>query len=172
MTHYLYFEDPTLWLRPETCYVLLDILKGVIRDPNGTGARFSDLLPHVELAGKTGTTNEYNDGWFVGASPKYTVGVWVGFDQESSLGPQEVGSRTAMPIWASIMKELHSDIKENLTFQKPESIKILPMDPNTGQINPPHRKVIWQALRPEDLERWEKQNATPSPDQNLQDEFE
>jgi penicillin-binding protein 1A len=56
------------------------------------------------VAGKTGTTNDFTDAWFVGFSPATTCGVWVGFDEKKSLGAKETGAKTALPIWMDFMK--------------------------------------------------------------------
>ena len=68
----------------------------------GTGAAVSQL--NHPLGGKTGTTSEYTDAWFLGFSPSVTCGVWVGFDSRESLGEKETGARAALPIWITFMK--------------------------------------------------------------------
>jgi penicillin-binding protein 1A len=105
----IFFKDPEQLISPQTAYLMNSILSGVIRDPNGTAARAAPEIP-FEVAGKTGSTNDYVDGWFVGYSPLYTTGVWVGFDQEKTLGPSEVGGRTALPVWIDVMKSLHKKL--------------------------------------------------------------
>jgi penicillin-binding protein 1A len=61
-------------------------------------------LLQYPLAGKTGTTNDFTDAWFIGFSPSTTAGVWVGYDEKKSLGPKETGARAALPIWMDFMK--------------------------------------------------------------------
>ena len=56
------------------------------------------------LAGKTGTTNDFTDAWFVGFSPSITTGVWIGYDEKKTLGAKETGARAALPIWMDFMK--------------------------------------------------------------------
>ena len=56
------------------------------------------------LGGKTGTTNDFTDAWFIGFSPSITCGVWVGFDEKKSLGAKETGAKAALPIWMDYMK--------------------------------------------------------------------
>ena len=56
------------------------------------------------IAGKTGTTNDFTDAWFVGFSPSITCGVWIGYDEKKSLGSKETGARAALPIWMDFMK--------------------------------------------------------------------
>jgi penicillin-binding protein 1A len=57
----------------------------------------------LPLAGKTGTTNDFTDAWFVGFSPSVTAGVWIGYDEKKSLGAKETGARAALPIWMEFM---------------------------------------------------------------------
>ncbi|HEV2351189.1 MAG TPA: PBP1A family penicillin-binding protein [Terriglobia bacterium] len=83
----------------------LSMLREVIN--SGTGVRAKALKRPV--AGKTGTTNEFSDAWFIGFSPSLTAGVWVGFDNHNSLGPREEGARVALPIWMSFMGDALKD---------------------------------------------------------------
>ncbi|HWU42815.1 MAG TPA: penicillin-binding transpeptidase domain-containing protein, partial [Bdellovibrio sp.] len=83
----LFFEDPDQLIKPTTAFVMTSLLRGVIEDKKGTGARARIL--GREVAGKTGTTNNYYDAWFIGYSPQIATGVWVGFDKEKSLGKGE-----------------------------------------------------------------------------------
>jgi penicillin-binding protein 1A len=75
------------------------MLEGVVQ--HGTAVAATKLK--VPLAGKTGTTNDFTDAWFVGFSPSMTAGVWVGYDEKKSLGAKETGARTALPIWIQFM---------------------------------------------------------------------
>ena len=70
--------------------------------PHGTGAAAAQLKH--PLGGKTGTTSDYTDAWFLGFSPSVTCGVWVGYDSRQSLGDKETGARAALPIWMDVMK--------------------------------------------------------------------
>ncbi len=87
----------------ETAFIMTDLLEGVIKE--GTGRRAYNLNSLAPVAGKTGTTNDFTDAWFVGFSPRITTAVWVGKDNHKSLGRKEAGSRAALPIWISFMKE-------------------------------------------------------------------
>ena len=80
---------------------MTSILEGVIQ--RGTGKRLKDL--NLQLAGKTGTTNKNTDTWFIGFSSNYVIGIYVGYDEPSSLGRYETGSRTAMPIFKNFVIE-------------------------------------------------------------------
>jgi penicillin-binding protein 1A len=83
----------------------LSMLREVIN--SGTGQRAKALKR--PLAGKTGTTNEFSDAWFIGFSPSLTCGVWVGFDDHQTLGPHEEGAKVALPIWMSFMGDALKD---------------------------------------------------------------
>jgi len=91
--------EPKQTLSPEISYVLTDMLKNVIQ--SGTGRAAAKLGHHV--AGKTGTTSDFRDAWFIGYTPSLIAGVWVGYDDFRSLGDKETGARTALPIWLSFM---------------------------------------------------------------------
>jgi penicillin-binding protein 1A len=84
----------------ETARTMMQLLQAVVR--MGTGARASQL--NHPLGGKTGTTNNYTDAWFIGFSPSVTCGTWIGFDTRQSLGDKETGARAALPIWMDFMK--------------------------------------------------------------------
>jgi len=83
-----------------TARIMTSMLEGVVK--HGTGYAASKL--NHPLAGKTGTTNDFTDAWFVGFSPSITCGVWVGYDEKKTLGNRETGSEAALPIWIDFMK--------------------------------------------------------------------
>jgi len=114
-----------------TAYIMSTLLQGVVQD--GTATILKKIVGRPDIAGKTGTTNEYVDAWFVGFSPDFSCGVWVGFDSEVSLGDQETGGRAAAPIWGSFMKEVLRDrpVKD---FQAPASVEFRRIDPRTGLV--------------------------------------
>jgi len=90
-----------------TARLEVSMLREVIN--SGTAARASALARAHPLAGKTGTTNEFSDAWFLGFSPSLACGVWVGFDDHRSLGPKEEGARAALPTWMEFMGEALKD---------------------------------------------------------------
>ncbi|HET9368643.1 MAG TPA: penicillin-binding transpeptidase domain-containing protein, partial [Vicinamibacterales bacterium] len=92
--------EPHEAIRADTAYVMTDLMQGVIR--HGTAASAASL--DWPLGGKTGTTDDYTDAWFVGFDPEITVGVWIGFDQKRPIGTNETGTVAALPIWMDIMK--------------------------------------------------------------------
>ena len=84
----------------ETARTMMTLLKAVVTQ--GTGTAAGQL--HHPLGGKTGTTNDYTDAWFVGFSPGVTCGTWIGFDNRQSLGEKETGARAALPMWMDFMR--------------------------------------------------------------------
>lgn len=126
----IFFEDPNQLIRPQTAYVMTSILKGVVEDPNGTGGRARAL--GREVAGKTGSSNNYYDAWFIGYTPQISTGVWVGFDNEQTLGRGEVGGRSALPIWLEYMKAAHEKLPA-VTFPVPQGIVFTDVDIQTGK---------------------------------------
>lgn len=115
-------------ISPQTAYIMTNLLKGVVQ--NGTGSRAQAL--GRPCAGKTGTTNNYVDAWFIGYTPEIVTGVWVGFDEGNQpLGENETGSQAALPIWVQFMKEALKH-KEVLDFPVPEGIVFVNIDSKTG----------------------------------------
>jgi penicillin-binding protein 1A len=119
--------SPEQAISKETAYVVTNILEDVIQ--RGTGRRARVIGRPV--AGKTGTTNEFTDAWFVGFTPNLTAGVWVGFDNNRSLGNRESGGRAALPIWVSFMKNSLS-LLPVVSFSIPENIVYARIDRDTG----------------------------------------
>jgi len=97
--------QPKAVISPETAYIITNILEDVILHGTGRNARALGR----PAAGKTGTTDNYTDAWFIGYTPSYVAGVWVGCDDCSPLGKRETGGRAAAPIWLSFMKEALKD---------------------------------------------------------------
>ncbi|MEW6213693.1 MAG: PBP1A family penicillin-binding protein [Nitrospirota bacterium] len=116
-------------ISPETAFLITSMMEDVVK--YGTGWRAKALGRPV--AGKTGTTNEYRDAWFIGYTPDLLAAVWVGFDDMRPLGPQETGARAASPIWVSFMKNVLSGEPEE--FPIPEGIVSYPIDPSTGLLS-------------------------------------
>jgi penicillin-binding protein 1A len=114
---------------PQVAYLMNRALSGVIR--HGTGQTAGQVLAHT-LAGKTGTTDDYTDAWFVGYSPRLVVGVWVGYDEPRSLGDNETGGRAALPIWIEFMRRALTGVPDE-PFPVPTGITTVPIDPRTGK---------------------------------------
>jgi penicillin-binding protein 1A len=113
---------------PQVAYLMNQALSGVIQ--RGTGRAAGGTLEHT-LAGKTGTTDDNSDAWFVGYSPHLVVGVWVGYDEPRSLGEDETGARAALPIWIEFMRRALADVPDR-PFPVPPGISTAPIDPRTG----------------------------------------
>lgn len=116
-------------ISPKTAYLMTHLLRDVIQ--RGTGWRAKSLGRPV--AGKTGTTDHFQDAWFIGYTPDIMTGVWVGFDEEKSLGENETGARAACPIWVQFMSAIMKD-REIKEFEVPEGIEFMMVDSDTGQI--------------------------------------
>ncbi|MBR1605056.1 MAG: penicillin-binding protein 1A [Alphaproteobacteria bacterium] len=128
-----------------SAYQMVSILEGVaIR---GTGARLRALNRH--LAGKTGTTNDNKDGWFIGFSPDLVVGTYVGFDDPRTLGKVETGASVALPIFYNIMEQALKNTPDE-PFRIPEGIKLVRINHKTGKLaSPSDKEVIFEAIKPD-----------------------
>ena len=120
-----------------TAFLVTHMLEGVVK--YGTGWRVKAL--NRPVAGKTGTTNNLFDAWFMGYTPEYITGVWVGFDDEAPLGKSETGSRAASPIWLGFMQQILAD-KPPQIFEVPEGIVFTKIDADTGLLPVPESKNI------------------------------
>jgi penicillin-binding protein 1A len=114
-------------LDEQTAYIMTSMMQDVVK--RGTGWRAKALKRPV--AGKTGTTNEYRDAWFLGFTMDMIAGVWVGYDDMRPLGNGETGSRAASPIWVDFMKSISANY-EPRDFPMPEGITTRMIDPGTG----------------------------------------
>jgi len=124
-------------ISPQTAFLATSMLEDVVK--SGTGWRAKALKRSV--AGKTGTTNEYNDAWFIGYTPELATSVWVGFDNMRTLGENETGSKAAAPIWVSFMKQALAEMsvfdrdtrrERGGNFPIPDGIVTAVIDPETG----------------------------------------
>ncbi len=130
-------------ISPETAYIMISLLKGVVQ--NGTGWRAKAL--GRSCGGKTGSTNNHMDAWFVGFTPDIITGCWVGFDEERDLGNHETGSRAAAPIWLQFMQEILRD-KEIREFPVPEGIVFVKIDRKTGLLpTPESTSIIFESFK-------------------------
>ncbi|WP_206378279.1 penicillin-binding protein 1A [Sneathiella limimaris] len=151
---------------PATAYQVVSMLEGVVQ--RGTGSVIYRTIKNKPLAGKTGTTNDGKDAWFVGFSPDLAVGVYVGFDQPKSLGPREGGGGVAAPIFRDFMVEALAD-EPAIPFRVPEGIRLVRVKADTGlPAQPGDRGVILEAFKVTDqistdgpvLDGSENSNAT------------
>lgn len=119
----------------ETAYVITNILEDVVQ--RGTAKKAKAIGRPV--AGKTGTTNEFTDAWFIGFTPNLAAGVWVGFDDNRPLGDREAGGTAALPIWISFMEEALSHFPV-APFSIPDNIVYAKIDRETGLLAPEEEK--------------------------------
>ncbi len=116
-----------------TAYVMLNILRGVVQRGTGQSARSLGW----PLGGKTGTVDDFTDGWFIGFDPDITVGVWVGFDRKRSLGNSQDGATVALPIWREFMGAYIEDRQAPNGFVLPNNIVFVTVDRTTGEVAEP-----------------------------------
>jgi len=136
----------------QTARTMMTLFRAVTA--HGTGAAVAQL--NHPLGGKTGTTSDYTDAWFLGFSPSVTCGVWVGFDSRQSLGEKETGARAALPIWMQIMKvaiagkddERFPGDVEDSTIQKASLVHPAPLIPQPGSAASPRQPITRQAPSP------------------------
>jgi len=127
----LFFDDEEQLMKPTTAFLTTSILQAAVMDPKATGLRASNLGRPV--AGKTGTSNDEYDAWFIGYTPQITTGVWVGYLTEKSLGAGEGGGRSALPIWLEYMRDAHVDM-EKKDFKVPSGIMFANIDNQSGRL--------------------------------------
>ncbi|MFH0823735.1 MAG: PBP1A family penicillin-binding protein [Pseudomonadota bacterium] len=132
-------------MSPQTAYIMTDLLRGGIR--SGTGAGMAKYLTRKDIGGKTGTTNNVEDAWFIGFNPDYCAGVWVGFDEKRPMGAGEEGGRAALPVWGHFMKEILKD-KTQKEFPVPPQITFMDVmtfagAPNEGTVPKTVREPVY-----------------------------
>ena len=131
----------------QTAYQMTSILEGTIK--RGTAKGLKDL--NLDLGGKTGTTNKNTDTWFIGFSSNYVIGIYVGYDEPSSLGRYETGSRTAMPIFKNFVINAVKKDKAR-PFKIPQGIKMLVVNYKTGErASYSDESIIIEAFKEKDL---------------------
>jgi penicillin-binding protein 1A len=129
---------------PASVYQVVAMLEGVVQ--RGTGRRIAEL--GRPLAGKTGTTNNNTDTWFIGFTPDLAVGVFVGFDEPKTLGPKDTGSNVAAPVFKTFMRDALAD-QPIIPFRTPPEIRLVRINAETGQLaRPGDRRVFLEAFKP------------------------
>ncbi len=140
---------------PRTTYQMVSILEGVVQ--RGTGKRMKDI--GFPLAGKTGTTSDSKDAWFVGFTPDLVCGVYVGFDDPKPLGSHETGASVAIPVFQQFMTAAMKD-KPAIPFRVPPGLRMVRVNPETETLSTPSdSKAIWEAFIP----GTEPQEGRPAP---------
>lgn len=137
-------KPPRRVISPETAYLITNIMESVVQE--GTGWRAKAL--NRPSAGKTGTTNDLKDAWYIGYIPQLACVSWVGYDQERPLGKSETGSQAAAPAWVAFMQEAVKQYPR-ANFKVPDSIEFHPIDPKKGLLlAEDDDKAIYEAFAP------------------------
>jgi penicillin-binding protein 1A len=153
-------------ISPQNAFIMTHLLQGVVQ--HGTGQRAKVLGRPV--AGKTGTSSDYSDAWFIGYTPSLLAGVWVGFDDKTSLGKNETGARAALPIWISFMDQALRNTPIE-TPKPPKGITFIKVNIETGlPTNGDPSETITEAFidssipgEKEDREKEKSSSGTPVP---------
>ena len=161
-------ENPLSVIPEDTAYLINSILHAVVKE--GTGRKVRSL--GAPAAGKTGTTNDFMDAWFIGYASDVVTGVWVGKDREETIGKNETGSRTAAPIWLKYMKEAVSggSLKPIIP---PKNVVFVRIDRKTGKLSAPDNKdSVFEAFKegtqPSEWAEPPKPKPEPKPVQTIQ----
>jgi penicillin-binding protein 1A len=148
---------------PQHAFIMTHLLEGVVQ--HGTGQRAKIL--NRPVAGKTGTSSDYTDAWFVGYSPFLLTAVWVGFDEKTSIGKDETGARAALPIWIAFMSKALADspVEE---FKAPTGIVMKKVNIETGlptdeESNETIIEAFGEGMVPEEKEGERKEESPSSP---------
>ena len=124
--------EPRSVVRPETAFLVTNMLRSVMNEGTGSGARTAGFK--LDAGGKTGTTNDLRDAWFVGFTPELLTVVWVGFDDNQPVGLS--GSQAALPIWTQFMARALAG-RTSVPFDVPEGISFADIDEATGKLAGP-----------------------------------
>ena len=150
-------------LSEDTSYIMQNLLRGVVR--SGTGWRAKAIKRPT--GGKTGTTNDMIDAWYMGFTPRIVTGVWVGFDEDAPLGVNETGSRAAAPIWVDFMQKALEG-RPVLPFPPPPpGIEMVKVEPKSGLLaGPGVQKFIYEGFKigtaPREYAKVRRTNGTGS----------
>jgi len=140
-------DDREQIMDPRTAYQLVSMLEGAVQRGTGTAVK---RVVNKPVAGKTGTTNDYKDAWFVGFAPDLAAGVFVGFDMPQPLGSGEAGGRVAAPVFGDFMAEALKD-QAGIPFRIPSGIRLVRVNAKTGRpANAGDPNVILEAFKAED----------------------
>ncbi len=129
----LEYPEPEQVIDPSTAFLMTSLLRSVVE--NGTGYKMRAL--NRPSAGKTGTTNDFRDAWYIGYTPEYITGAWVGFDKERSLGKSEAGSKAAGPIWLDFMQRIMEGKPVQAFAPPPEQVVSAEIDAASGLLAGP-----------------------------------
>jgi len=152
--------QPEPSIKPEVAYVTADMMRAVIEDPEGTARSLGILMRPI--AGKTGTTSDHKDAWFIGFTPSLVAGAWTGFDDSRLMGPHETGGHAAGPMWLSFMKAALAGKPIEDWPPIPPGVTMVKVNRNTGA---PAADNDPYALREVFLAGTEPAAASPAADQ-------
>jgi penicillin-binding protein 1A len=147
-------------ITPQNAFLIQDAMRDVIR--RGTGVR-ARTLGRNDLSGKTGTSNDRRDAWFAGFNADLVGIVWVGYDDDSALGPREEGSRTALPIWIEFMRRALKGVP-NHQMEMPEGMVTVRISKTTGcpaNASTPFEDVMFEHFREDMVPECEVDDAVP-----------
>jgi penicillin-binding protein 1A len=136
-------------LSPDISYIITDMLKTVVDEGTGKTVRMMGL--NIPCAGKTGTTDDYTDGWFIGFTPELAVGAWTGFDEKITMGRNRTGARVALPIWVDIMRAAYSS-RPAPDFLRPENITEAMICEESGLLATPYCEAVRKEIFIEGME--------------------
>ena len=139
-------DDRKQIIDPHTAYQMTSIMEGVV--VSGTGSRVHEILPNVPVAGKTGTSNDEKDAWFIGFTPDLVVGVFIGYDSPKPLGKGKTGGAFAAPIVGNFLKLALAD-KRPVPFRQPPGIKSVRINTKTGvRAAGDEKDTMWEFFKP------------------------
>ncbi len=118
-------------LSEQTAYIMVDLMRSVV--DRGTGKRVRWMGFSRPAGGKTGTTNNFCDNWFIGYTPQITAGVWIGFDDKTSIGRNQDGAKNGVPVWTEFMIAAHDSLP-TLDFEEPDGIVHLDVCLASGEL--------------------------------------
>ncbi len=155
-------------LDPVTAYQMVSLLQGVVREGTGAAARALG----VPCGGKTGTSNDFRDAWFIGFTPEIVAGVWVGREDRKPIGTKETGGRVACPIWTDFMSVTRTG-SARANFPIPAGVAIVQVDKETGMFLDPDMgdvasQSVWEVVRDEELTLMERTPSVYAADASLE----
>lgn len=154
-------------VNPRVAWMLSDMMRDVAS--RGTGARAGRELGRRDIAGKTGTTNDEADAWFVGYQREVATAVWMGYDQPQRLGYGEGGSRAALPVWIDFMRTALAGVDERIP-SRPPGLTDVRVDPESGLLaHPESTEVVFETLPEELIPRMEAQRQEQRDDSSALD---
>ena len=157
-------SKPSQVLDPRVAYQVTYLLKGVIEE--GTGKKAKGI---PFSAGKTGTTDQNIDAWFIGYTPRLVTGVWMGYDKLQSLGKKETGGQAASPAWLAFMSGA-SDYQASNDFPVPEGITFIPIANQEGTLEyQDPGDTLKEAFTEDNLSTWNQQQSASEPDSYPED---